>query len=257
VTGADPVCISAGAFVLGTTHLSNATPVTTVTLSEFFIDRQPVTADRYRECVLDGGCADWPVPVEASMLSDDAVAVGLSHGAAAAFCVWDGGSLPTEYQWEKAARGAVPDTRTHPLGLAAAVDATCGVNSFCEGMGVNLLSKYGSLLNIRLSGLSGATASPWGVEFTGTGFGEWTGTLYQANHNSIATTDPGNPPFPVSPTAFTVRAASSGPVLSAPIGMPSMIFDGLDAFSDVACSRRQNNSRATTQQWMIGFRCVY
>ena len=38
------------------------------------------------------------------------------------FCTWDGGYLVSEYQWEKAARGAAPDVRRNAWGDA---DGSC------------------------------------------------------------------------------------------------------------------------------------
>jgi formylglycine-generating enzyme required for sulfatase activity len=82
----------------------------TVEVETFEISRTPVTNAQYREYVDATGALPpphWP--------ADDALPVVLvDWHEAAAFCAWAGGRLPTEEEWEKAARGT--DGRTWPWG---------------------------------------------------------------------------------------------------------------------------------------------
>ncbi|MBZ0117036.1 MAG: formylglycine-generating enzyme family protein [Sandaracinaceae bacterium] len=118
---AEEVCIPAGPFIRGTDAFANTQPVAEVQMSAYYIDRFPVTNDRYRACVSAGACT---LPTNlAGLTSYNDAARGrypvqdVSHTAAAAFCTWDGGrALPSEAQWEKAARGPAPATNPYPWG---------------------------------------------------------------------------------------------------------------------------------------------
>lgn len=116
-SGADPVCIPAGPFILGSEELPDAQPVREITLSEFWIDRTPVTRARFDQCLDEGVCIPLhPVDQELyDMLGPNDLAVYVNWSAAI-FCEWDGGRLPSEFQWEKAARGPAPDERRHAWG---------------------------------------------------------------------------------------------------------------------------------------------
>ncbi len=120
-SGADTVCIPAGTFILGRPRPgafespTNSAPERRVYLSEYYIDRYPVTRARYEMCVTDGACPAITSEIYAT-LDPDHVVMGGTWAGADAFCTWDGGRLVSEFQYEKAGRGSEPDRRSESWG---------------------------------------------------------------------------------------------------------------------------------------------
>jgi formylglycine-generating enzyme required for sulfatase activity len=114
----DMVVVPAGPFLIG----SRNTP--SESLETFHIDRYEVTnrkfvsyltasGDNYRpqrESEVVGSIGAWRIAVG----SAERPVVGVTWWDASGYCKWMGGSLPTEAQWEKSARGT--DARRYPWG---------------------------------------------------------------------------------------------------------------------------------------------
>ncbi|MGC9395152.1 MAG: bifunctional serine/threonine-protein kinase/formylglycine-generating enzyme family protein [Anaerolineae bacterium] len=100
------VCVPGGSFLMGSGAGENdEKPVHRVTLSTFWIDKTEITNAQYAKCVADGACT-VPAYVDDTRLNgDQQPVVGVDWYDAAAYCSWSGAQLPTEAQWEYAARG--------------------------------------------------------------------------------------------------------------------------------------------------------
>jgi formylglycine-generating enzyme required for sulfatase activity len=114
--GAPMVLIPAGPFTMGSDDGSqNERPAHTVTLDAYSIDRYEVTLSLYRK-FLEIGKHDAPPTWDDEALTSvgDRPAIGMRWESAVAYCRWAGKRLPTEAEWEKAARGT--DGRRYPWG---------------------------------------------------------------------------------------------------------------------------------------------
>lgn len=87
-----------------------------VYLDAFAIDRLEVSVADYRRCVAAGACKLDPlVAGDERYIRDDGPMVNATWFEAGDYCRWRGGRLPTEAEWERAARGTDP-AATWPWG---------------------------------------------------------------------------------------------------------------------------------------------
>jgi sulfatase modifying factor 1 len=221
---ANQVPIPGGTFWMGDQEL--AKPVHKVTLSPFCIDKTEVTVAAFGACVQAGDCqppsatVDWKdikpeIKTKWSQFCTWAK-TGLDQHPincvdwkqATAYCEWTGGRLPTEAEWEYAARGN--DGRQYPWGNeppdAKRLNA-CG--SECASMGKQ---RFDATWTTMYTGDDGwpATApvgsypkgaSPFGVLDMAGNVWEWTADSF-ADYSDEAVTNPQRSRPDASPHVF-------------------------------------------------------
>jgi len=126
--GAEMIYVASGSFLMGT-RTQKENPVARVYLDSYFIDKFETTNGRYRKFVEDTGRIA-PRFVQRGKTREtwkdlrfneaEQPVVGVTWQDAADYCRWAGKLLPTQAQWEKAARGT--EGRKYPWGDAAPCD---------------------------------------------------------------------------------------------------------------------------------------
>jgi len=162
-------------------------PAHMVYLDGFYIDKREVTVAEYRKCVKARGCSDERVgwydftdfgferAVESPMCNyfregrDEHPMNCVTWFEAREFCKWAGKRLPTEAEWEKAARGN--DARIYPWGNEPPDCSKVVHIKPHNGPGC------GTYATFRVGAKKGGR-SPYGVENVAGNVWEWTADLY-------------------------------------------------------------------------------
>jgi formylglycine-generating enzyme required for sulfatase activity len=183
--GTAQVFVPAGVFTMGATpfvHESDEEPAHPVYLDSFWLDRYVATNLEYRECVEAQACAP-PSKISGFLPGvtkvedyftnpayDDFPVVNLAYADAQAYCAFRNKRLPTEAEWEKAARGTETPMRPHPWGSAPPSCELANYNDdgfFCVG-GPKPVGTY-----------AGVNESPYGAAEMAGNVWQWTADWYE------------------------------------------------------------------------------
>ena len=145
-----------------------------VTLSAFEIDETEVTQSAYSACVEAGSCAAQQMLLgacpELPMNVPHQPVVCVNWDQSGAFCRFIGKRLPTEAEWEKAARGV--DARLYPWGNQA---PTCTLANYSACTGT-----------VKDVGTTSGDVSPYGVKDMAGNVVEWTNDWYGDDYYATA-----------------------------------------------------------------------
>lgn len=221
------VHVPGGTFLMGsdptkdTNALSAEQPQHQVTLSSFWIDYTEVTNAMYAVCVSNGICTPSSRANDRNFNGNDYPVVSVSWYDANNYCQWIGGRLPTEAQWEYAARGN--DGRLYPWGNDTPTCALARYNS-CDGR------------TVPVSSFSPAGDSWVGAADMAGNIWEWAADWYDRSYYQIS---PANEP--TGPTSDTTKVLRGG-----------------SWFNNAASLRVANRSYSDpdNRDSSIGFRCV-
>jgi serine/threonine-protein kinase len=226
--GMTQVYVPAGSFTMGSdSGSSNEKPAHAVTLNAFWIDQTEVTNAMYALCVKAGKCPQ-PSSLESYKRDryygnsgfDNYPVIYVSWDNANAYCKWANRRLPSEAEWEKAARGA--DGRIYPWGNA--FDAA-RLNSY-EG-------KAGDTTEV---GKYPGGVSPYGALDMAGNVWEWVNDWYDETYYSKSP-----PQNPTGPTSGQYRVLRGGA--------------WYNSDDDARVSYRNGNDPSYSYD-ALGFRCV-
>ena len=214
------ILIPAGPFLMGeNSGRASNQPRREVYLDAYYIQKSEVTSSHFVEflAATNYQAIDWQ---EAKTTNGDLPATGVLWRDADAYCDWLGLRLPTEAEWEKAARGT--DGRTFPWGDDWDSEYANGGDS---GFG-----------EVRPVGSYPQGASPYGLLDMSGNAAEWVADFYEADYYTYAPAE--NPPGPETVLDQVLRGGS---YVSSPEQLTTYF---------------RNSSHSVVPNPRVGFRCA-
>ena len=247
-SGVEMVYIPAGNFMLGSNlnedpyaDEAEEAPQLRVYLDGYWIGKTEVTNEQYLRCAEAGVCDQgYYMSLYQPGLEKYPVTY-VTVEQAERFCSWIGGHLPTEYQWEKAARGT--DGRIYPWGSEEPdyENALANIPNYVDENGYgNDLFEVGSFPKGE---------SPYGLMDMAGNVWEWTNTWYSTNYYQT----------------LQAEAELSGTTVSNPVGPENgssrVMRGGSCASTEVnnfaAYMRAAGRSYLSqSSSYYVGFRCI-
>ena len=190
--------VPAGEFTMGSvTGDADEQPVHKVYLDAFFMDLHQLSVAQYARFLED---THHEAPPEWSLMNrpqnQNRPVANVNWAEADAYCKWAGKRLPTEAEWEKAARGT--DGRTYPWGNAP--PTALHANS-----GKEVWSNHATLTPV---GMFEEGKSPYGIYDMAGNVWEWVGDWYDQDY--YKTSPQQNPTGPPMGLYKVIRGGSWG-----------------------------------------------
>jgi sulfatase modifying factor 1 len=227
--GTEVVWIPSGEFIMGSEDhgFQNEMPVRKVYLDGYYIYKNLVTVKQYKQfCSVTGRQMPQAPPFNPDWSHEDHPIVNVSWYDVQAYCLWAGASLPTEAQWEKAARGT--DGRLYPWG-----------NTFDGSYLQHSADTLGDAGGTAPVGSFPGGISPYGALDMAGNVWQWCSDWYGEDYYSVAPQR--NPPGPANGTTRVRRGGSW--------------YTSLGYMRDFRCVGRLSWGPDTKNSY-LGFRCV-
>jgi formylglycine-generating enzyme required for sulfatase activity len=233
--GAPMVLIPAGEFTMGSREEDKGVdnderPAHRVNLDAFYIDQYEVTNSRYAKFFQKTKRAApeyWSEQVLKQ--HGNKPVVGVDWSDASAYCAWAKKRLPTEAEWERAARGT--DQRLYPWGDTTPDRSLANLDNCCDFKYHSALTEVGSL---------GRGKSPYGVYDMAGNVWEWVADWYDESYY-IKSPERN----PNGPSQGILRVVRGGAWTSNPVSVRSAFRDKLSP-----------SYRRAAQDGDLGFRCA-